>query len=304
MTRDAWLSRRAIASVCSSGRGASWSMTVDRDGECLLLYPLNDWEQVETAAHGAAEPARTSHDACSGSWSDTPRTFPRRPRSNAADAGAARICRSGAARDADRTGQSLRTCGTRPAGWIGAIAWLKSEAATDRSPSATRFAVAVERRLGDCGEVGSWMSTRRCLSTRCLRLWRCVRPASTSMPPSVAAATARASSRRSAPRAVSSRSIATRQAIAAGRVRFAHEPRLHLVHGEFGELAALVRAQGLASTAMASCSISASPRRSWTIQRAASASSRTVRSICAWTRRAANQFPHGSRGRAAMRCAT
>jgi 16S rRNA (cytosine1402-N4)-methyltransferase len=34
-------------------------------------------------------------------------------------------------------------------------------------------------------------------------------------------------------------------AIAAGRLRFAHEPRLHLVHGEFAELAALVRAQGL-----------------------------------------------------------
>ena len=46
------------------------------------------------------------------------------------------------------------------------------------------------------------------------------------------------------------------------------------------------------------------PRVSWTIQRAASASSRTVRSICAWTRRAANQFPHGLPGRAAMRCAT
>jgi len=35
------------------------------------------------------------------------------------------------------------------------------------------------------------------------------------------------------------------QAIAAGRVHFALEPRLHLVQGEFGELAALVRAQGL-----------------------------------------------------------
>ncbi len=32
-------------------------------------------------------------------------------------------------------------------------------------------------------------------------------------------------------------------AIAAGRARFAHEPRLRLVHGEFGELGALVRAQ-------------------------------------------------------------
>ena len=32
-------------------------------------------------------------------------------------------------------------------------------------------------------------------------------------------------------------------AIAAGRARFAHEPRLHLVHGEFAELATLVRAQ-------------------------------------------------------------
>jgi 16S rRNA (cytosine1402-N4)-methyltransferase len=36
-------------------------------------------------------------------------------------------------------------------------------------------------------------------------------------------------------------------AIAAGRLRFAQEPRLHLVHGEFGELAALVRAQGLSA---------------------------------------------------------
>jgi 16S rRNA (cytosine1402-N4)-methyltransferase len=35
------------------------------------------------------------------------------------------------------------------------------------------------------------------------------------------------------------------EAIAAGRLRFAREPRLHLVHGEFGELAALVRAQGI-----------------------------------------------------------
>jgi len=34
-------------------------------------------------------------------------------------------------------------------------------------------------------------------------------------------------------------------AISAGRLRFAHEPRLHLVHGEFGDLAPLVRAQGL-----------------------------------------------------------
>jgi 16S rRNA (cytosine1402-N4)-methyltransferase len=32
-------------------------------------------------------------------------------------------------------------------------------------------------------------------------------------------------------------------AIAAGRARFAHETRLHLVHGEFAELATLVRAQ-------------------------------------------------------------
>jgi 16S rRNA (cytosine1402-N4)-methyltransferase len=32
-------------------------------------------------------------------------------------------------------------------------------------------------------------------------------------------------------------------AIAAGRARFAHEPRLQLVHGEFAELATLVRAQ-------------------------------------------------------------
>jgi len=38
-------------------------------------------------------------------------------------------------------------------------------------------------------------------------------------------------------------------AIAAGRARFAHETRLHLVHGEFAELAALVRAQ----TARAYC---------------------------------------------------
>jgi 16S rRNA (cytosine1402-N4)-methyltransferase len=35
------------------------------------------------------------------------------------------------------------------------------------------------------------------------------------------------------------------QAIAAGRLRFAHEPRLRLVHGEFAELAALLRAQGI-----------------------------------------------------------
>jgi 16S rRNA (cytosine1402-N4)-methyltransferase len=35
------------------------------------------------------------------------------------------------------------------------------------------------------------------------------------------------------------------EAIAAGRVRFAGEPRLRLVHGEFGELETLVRAQGL-----------------------------------------------------------
>lgn len=34
-------------------------------------------------------------------------------------------------------------------------------------------------------------------------------------------------------------------AIAAGRLRFAQEPRLRLVHGEFGELAALLRAQGI-----------------------------------------------------------
>ena len=34
-------------------------------------------------------------------------------------------------------------------------------------------------------------------------------------------------------------------AIAAGRMRFAQEPRLRLVHGEFAELAALVRAQGV-----------------------------------------------------------
>jgi 16S rRNA (cytosine1402-N4)-methyltransferase len=34
-------------------------------------------------------------------------------------------------------------------------------------------------------------------------------------------------------------------AIAAGRLRFAQEPRLRLVHGEFAELAALVRAQGI-----------------------------------------------------------
>ena len=38
-------------------------------------------------------------------------------------------------------------------------------------------------------------------------------------------------------------------AVAAGRARFAHETRLHLVHGEFAELAALVHAQ----TARTSC---------------------------------------------------
>jgi 16S rRNA (cytosine1402-N4)-methyltransferase len=36
-------------------------------------------------------------------------------------------------------------------------------------------------------------------------------------------------------------------AIAAGQLRFAQEPRLQLVHGEFGELAALLRAQGVES---------------------------------------------------------
>ncbi|HEY2418966.1 MAG TPA: 16S rRNA (cytosine(1402)-N(4))-methyltransferase RsmH [Steroidobacteraceae bacterium] len=34
-------------------------------------------------------------------------------------------------------------------------------------------------------------------------------------------------------------------AIAAGELRFAHEPRLRLVHGEFSELATLLRAQGI-----------------------------------------------------------
>jgi 16S rRNA (cytosine1402-N4)-methyltransferase len=36
-------------------------------------------------------------------------------------------------------------------------------------------------------------------------------------------------------------------AIAAGRLRFAQEPRLHLVHGEAAQIAAIVRAQGLAA---------------------------------------------------------
>src|SRR5579863_2552112 len=37
-------------------------------------------------------------------------------------------------------------------------------------------------------------------------------------------------------------------AVAAGRVRFAHEPRLRLVQGEFAQIAALVRAQGLGTS--------------------------------------------------------
>ena len=32
-------------------------VTVDRDGECLLIYPLADWEQVERQLMAAAEPA-------------------------------------------------------------------------------------------------------------------------------------------------------------------------------------------------------------------------------------------------------
>jgi 16S rRNA (cytosine1402-N4)-methyltransferase len=39
-----------------------------------------------------------------------------------------------------------------------------------------------------------------------------------------------------------------RDAVAAGRVRFAHEPRLRLVQGEFAQIAALVRAQGLGTS--------------------------------------------------------
>ncbi|MGH8205940.1 MAG: division/cell wall cluster transcriptional repressor MraZ, partial [Steroidobacteraceae bacterium] len=27
--------------------GGQVVVTIDRDGECLLIYPLNDWEQVE-----------------------------------------------------------------------------------------------------------------------------------------------------------------------------------------------------------------------------------------------------------------
>lgn len=54
------------------------------------------------------------------------------------------------------------------------------------------------------------MSTRRCLSKRYLRDWRCVRPASTSMPPSAVEDTPRGFSRSSAATGRWSRSIAIR----------------------------------------------------------------------------------------------
>ena len=31
--------------------GGQLVVTVDRDGECLLIYPLNDWELVERRWH-------------------------------------------------------------------------------------------------------------------------------------------------------------------------------------------------------------------------------------------------------------
>jgi MraZ protein len=45
-------------------------VTVDRDGECLLIYPLGDWEQVERSSCSCRACTR-SRDGCSGSWSVT-----------------------------------------------------------------------------------------------------------------------------------------------------------------------------------------------------------------------------------------
>ena len=116
------------------------------------------------------------------------------------------------------------------------------------------------------------MSTRRCLSMKCLRLWQCARPASMSTQRSAAAATARAFS-------------------SAWRRRPAHRHRPRPGGHRRGPRALCARAatalsckaisrswrrwcarRDSARSAMASCSISASPRRNWTIQRAASAS--------------------------------
>ena len=87
------------------------------------------------------------------------------------------------------------------------------------------------------------------------------------------------------------------EAIAAGRARFASEARLTLVHGAFGELAALLRAANpQVALSTASCSTSASPRRNSTMRRAVSASSRTVRSTCAWIRSRGEPAVAGSPG--------
>ena len=150
----------------------------------------------------------------------------------------------------------------------------------------------------------SWMSTRRCLPRRCLRLWRCARPASTSMPPSVAVVILRAFSRGSGRRGGSSHSTATHRLSQPGECASHRSRDCSSCMGNSPSSRRWCARKSRERNAMASCSISASPRRSWTTQRAASVSTRTVRSICAWIRRAANQFPHGSRRRASIRCDT
>ena len=164
------LSRAAARALAGAAR-ASRSIAT---GECLLIYPLSDWEQVERKLMELP------------SLHPQSRRLQRLMVGHATDLaldGHGRMLlppelREFAAleRHAMLIGQGNRCELWDEARWNERReSWLKSEAGGRPSCRLSSIRCRSERRCRATRGTGSWMSTRRCLSRRCFRLWRCVR---------------------------------------------------------------------------------------------------------------------------------
>ena len=150
-------------------------MTVDRDGECLLIYPLSDWEQIERKLMELP------------SLHPQARRLQRLMVGYATELDARRPWRmllpqelrefAGSSAHAMLIGQGNRaaSCGTRRAGMSGAIGWLKSEARLDELPPSSSQSVALRQVRNDGGRRQLDEHTP-VLVEEALRLWRCGRP--------------------------------------------------------------------------------------------------------------------------------
>ncbi|MCK7580260.1 MAG: 16S rRNA (cytosine(1402)-N(4))-methyltransferase [Chromatiales bacterium] len=131
-------------------RAAGWSLTVDRADQCLLLYPLPEWEEIERKLMQPAElqPAGAPAAAAAGRSRHRTRARLARPRAGAADAARIRGPRQGSAMLIGQ-GSQLRDLGRAARGTSAATSGCRRDRGRRRAAGRARVSCRCRRARGE-----------------------------------------------------------------------------------------------------------------------------------------------------------